>query len=358
MNSRFPSPPPGKTGWPWDFVPKQIKINSEVPRVTIVTPSYNHADYLEETIRSVLLQDYPNLEYFVIDGGSTDKSVEIIKKYEPWLAGWASEPDSGQSNAINKGFAQATGEWLGWINSDDCYAPYALYNLICTAQANQSDFVYGNSIQFGHSNYPMIKKQGPSTFDIDVIRLIDVLDQPSTLWRQDVFFECGPLSESLHYAFDWDFFIKCAEKCKSAFSNSIISVYRLHTVNKTLVGGNRRFEELIEISMRNQLPSIRKKFIELLPLIQRLRELKSVRETHKGIPKFLARIILRLFREHGLLRLFGLPIELWTVIGITDHSIKKYATIRYASTQAHTVSGALDCFQAEVFIPNNFDIPS
>ena len=95
------------------------------PRITIVTPSYNQGIFLEETIRSVLLQGYPNLEYIIIDGSSTDDSVEIIKKYEPWLSYWVSEPDKGQYDAINKGFARASGEVLAWINSDDKYVPWA-----------------------------------------------------------------------------------------------------------------------------------------------------------------------------------------------------------------------------------------
>src|SRR5687767_11548136 len=114
--------PVGRSGWPW-ICPgtargQLVLAGSDWPRITIVTPSFNQAQFLEETIRSVLLQGYPNLEYIIIDGGSTDKSVDIIKKYEQWLAYWVSEPDRGQSDAINKGFEKATGEVFAWINSD------------------------------------------------------------------------------------------------------------------------------------------------------------------------------------------------------------------------------------------------
>ena len=133
MNIRFedlPKPPPDKSGWPWtsgsDQSAEKRPDNADWPRISIVMPSYNQAGYIEETIRSVLLQGYPNLEFIIMDGGSTDGSVEIIKKYGPWLTYWVSESDHGQTHALNTGMRHCTGEVFNWLNSDDYYEPGVL----------------------------------------------------------------------------------------------------------------------------------------------------------------------------------------------------------------------------------------
>src|SRR5713226_256092 len=124
-------PPPGKTGWPWTEespqLPDTMPDGRPWPRISIVTPSYNQGQFIEETIRSVLLQGYPSAEYIVIDGGSRDASFKIIKRYEHYIDYWISEKDKGQSDALNRGFARATGEYLTWVNSDDILLPNALY---------------------------------------------------------------------------------------------------------------------------------------------------------------------------------------------------------------------------------------
>src|SRR5215212_7304742 len=118
----LPAPPAGRAGWPWtEESPRlpDLRPDGEAwPSISIVTPSYNQGGFIEETIRSILLQGYPNLEYFIIDGGSTDASVDIIRKYEPWLSGWISEKDEGQTDAITKGLQRCTGQVFQWINSD------------------------------------------------------------------------------------------------------------------------------------------------------------------------------------------------------------------------------------------------
>src|SRR5262245_16909311 len=128
--AELPPPPVGKIGWPWTIetlkLPSVSSDGLPWPSISIVTPSYNQGQFIEETIRSVLLQGYPNLEYIIIDGGSKDQTVDIIHKYEPWLTYWVSRKDRGQAHAINDGLRRASGTIFNWINSDDVLAPNAL----------------------------------------------------------------------------------------------------------------------------------------------------------------------------------------------------------------------------------------
>ena len=148
--NELPPPLSEKTGWPWtEGSPKltdHMTNGNRWPLVSIVTPSYNQGQFIEETIRSVLLQGYPNLEYIIIDGGSTDNSVEIIRKYEPWLAYWVSEPDNGQSEAINRGWSISQGDILAWLNSDDMYTQNAIQTAVSTLQRHpEMTMIYGDT---------------------------------------------------------------------------------------------------------------------------------------------------------------------------------------------------------------------
>ncbi len=209
--SELPPPPSGKTGWPWTEAsppPPDTLGGAPWPRISVVTPSYNQGQFIEATIRSVLLQGYPNLEYIVIDGGSTDESVEIIHRYAPWLAFWVSEPDRGQANAINKGFACATGEILAWLNSDDLYHPEALRSVGEAARANlQGMLFYGDSTLIDADAATL---GGKSLTQFSLKRLLkgQNMSQPATFWRRCVLERLGGLDETLHYGLDFEFFLR------------------------------------------------------------------------------------------------------------------------------------------------------
>jgi glycosyltransferase involved in cell wall biosynthesis len=351
MGLAFPAPSAGKHGWPWDVTPSKPLPDVDLPRVSIVTPSYNQAEYLEETIRSVLMQGYPNLEYFVIDGGSTDGSVEIIKKYEPWLTGWVSEPDRGQAHAINKGFAMASGEWLGWLNSDDCYTPGAIRKLLYSARQDNADFMYGACIRFGETaaalSFPSLRIPDESAFNPRLLALIDTLDQPTTLWKQEVYNSCGPLDEDLHYAFDWDFFVKCARSYQGALCKKAIALYRIHSRNKSLTGDDKRTPELVKISLRYLPEASRGRFITILPLINVLVRLKELRKRKRGLYSMIARLALISVRYCWLLNLLGLPIEIWAAYEIKDCTKERIAVFKESNKMAFSVAEALNCFQED-----------
>jgi glycosyltransferase involved in cell wall biosynthesis len=218
------------------------------PKISIITPSYNQGLFLEETILSVIGQNYPNLEYIIIDGGSTDNSVEIIKKYEKHLFYWVSEKDHGQSNAINKGFAKATGDIMGWINSDDYYLPGCFYYAATKMNPDALEILTGNCFQFYHDK--------PKAWGTDISKdhskydlcLFDYISQPSTFWTRKVWEKNGPLNENFHFVFDWELFIK-AKKSNANFiiTDKYISGYRFHNAHKTGTGGKKRYDEIIAI---------------------------------------------------------------------------------------------------------------
>ena len=197
--------------WPWQPAasPQPPGLAAlKWPRITIVTPSYNQGAYLEETIRSVLLQQYPNLEYIVIDGGSTDNSVDIIRKYAHQLTYWESQPDRGQSHAINKGFARATGDIMGWINSDDGMLPGALHTVATRLTTDDELLVGACTVADGFADrHNAAYSLKTPTFERMIYRG-NTLWQPGVFWPRRLWELAGPLSESLHYTMDYDLFMR------------------------------------------------------------------------------------------------------------------------------------------------------
>ncbi|MGB1217900.1 MAG: glycosyltransferase family 2 protein, partial [Saprospiraceae bacterium] len=233
---KLPQVTGNKTGWPWTEE-TDINIydpNKEYPKISIVTPSYNQGQFIEETIRGVLLQNYPNLEYIVIDGGSTDETVEIIKKYEPWLTYWVSEKDRGQSHAINKGIEKCTGEINSWINSDDFYEKEAFHNLVNSFDTNHHLY-----IGIGHKiDVEKNIRYTPKLENIGYEYFVQWMDgnnfmQPAAFFTKAAISKVGGLNEKYNYCMDVDLWLRISREFKIKKIDKTLAYAYIHEDAKT-----------------------------------------------------------------------------------------------------------------------------
>ena len=202
-----------RRAWPWGPLPpagEREDAAGRWPRISIVTPSFNQGRYLEETIRSVLAQEYPKLQYVVIDGGSNDGSVEILRKYADHLDHWESEPDRGQAHALNKGFARCDGEIFAYLNSDDLYRPGALERVARAFREHPDParFLWASAVE-DFDETGVLTRIGPRTQNqlADWIGCRAYLHQPGVFWSADLHRRIGGFDEELEYAFDRNFFV-------------------------------------------------------------------------------------------------------------------------------------------------------
>jgi glycosyltransferase involved in cell wall biosynthesis len=204
------------------------------PKISIVTASYNQGQFIEETIQSVLNQNYPNLEYIVIDGGSTDNSVEVIKKYQMHFTYWVSEKDKGQANAINKGLKLCTGDIFNWLNSDDYLQPGALHKIAEAFVNEQVQIVAGKVRNFSIDAEEIIPNQNLSAKGLMCWEHGVKFVQPGVWMRRALIEQCGGIDEQFHYAFDWDLYIRylyCFPQVKEL--DDLVVHFRLHDNSKT-----------------------------------------------------------------------------------------------------------------------------
>ena len=247
--SELPTPPPGRTGWPWtEESPQQSDTMPDGrpwPRVSIVTPSYNQGQFIEETIRSVLLQGYPNLEYIIMDGGSTDGSLEIIRKYESWLTHWESKRDKGQSDAINQGWQLCSGEIMAWINSDDYYLPRVLNRIAESFVKNPyMGLIYGNIqivINQGKPSAPIKYRASTEKMLGELI----IPNQPACFFSSNLLAVVGWLDTSLHYVMDVDLFVKLMSNAPWYYIPYPLAVFRIQDMSKTGTAEERFASELL-----------------------------------------------------------------------------------------------------------------
>ena len=211
----LPVPPSGQTGWPWtegsESLPERMPDGREWPCITVVTPSFNQASFLEATLRSILLQGYPNLEYFVLDGGSTDGSVEIIKKYERWLTYWVSERDGGQSAAINRGLRMGTGSHATFINSDDMLCRNALKTHVTTYGLAEDVIDVGDCVNVDAAGNVLFTHRGRIESIEQLLRVRSVwqaeqryISQQEVLFPLPLALAVGALNEDNHYSMDYE----------------------------------------------------------------------------------------------------------------------------------------------------------
>jgi glycosyltransferase involved in cell wall biosynthesis len=230
-----------------------------LPRITVVTPSFNQAPFLRDTIESVLGQGYPDLEYIIMDGGSTDGSVAIIEEYAPRLAYWCSAKDGGQASAINAGLARATGGILAWLNSDDYYLPGALRAVTQLLDPARPELVIGNCIHFVEGASRLTSSDVPLRHRLQSLTTTDYIIQPSSFWTREAWSRAGALDAQMSYAFDWDWYIRCIRAgVEIKVTNRYLAAYRLHPAHKTGMAGEKRNEELRMIYARYSPPHMLK----------------------------------------------------------------------------------------------------
>jgi len=223
------------------------------PLVTVITPSYQQGRYLEETIRSVLDQDYAHIEYMVIDGASKDETVSILQRYDKQLAYWCSEPDHGQTDAINKGFARAKGEILAWINSDDTYNPGAIREAVAYLNEHPEVGVVYSDLNFIDEKSNIIGMFPAAQTDLAKLRRGYVhIPQPATFFRAEYWRQIGPLDPSFFFAMDYDLWVRLAGVTRLQYLPGLVwANFRMHSDAKTINADERCWPEMLRVHYRD-----------------------------------------------------------------------------------------------------------
>jgi glycosyltransferase involved in cell wall biosynthesis len=291
------------------------------PGFSVVTPSYNQGEFIEQTILSVLEQKYPELEYLILDGGSQDGTVKILQKYGANLAFWRSGKDSGQAAAINEGFRRSSGNILCWLNSDDLYLKHTLRTVanIFADRLDEPLIVYGGCEVF--DDRTQAKELRPAvSFDRARLAVSDFLDQPSVFWTRKAWEMVGPLDESLNYGFDWEWFLRASKVCRFISIDQMLSRYRIHVGHKSGTGGRTRWLELLKIVRTHSPPDVVQSYEYLVEcdaarwwLNKRMRIEQTIRKVAPGLAAGAANLLSPpfWFVPNGISRQM-----LWTISGI------------------------------------------
>ncbi len=227
------------------------------PKISLITPSFNQGDYIEKTITSVLGQNYPNLEYLIIDGGSTDQTLDILKKYSAKIF-WISEKDKGQSDAINKGLKKAKGEIVGFINSDDYLQKNSLRIIADFFSSHQESFWVTGKCKIVNEKGDEVRNLITlyKNFFLKFLRfrslfhIVQFISQPATFWRREVIKKVGLFDQNLHYSMDYDYWLRIWQHYRLDFIDKYLAAYRIHYQSKAVISPETQFQTEHEILKR------------------------------------------------------------------------------------------------------------
>jgi glycosyltransferase involved in cell wall biosynthesis len=229
---------------------------NSVPKISIITPSLNQGKFIERTIQSVLQQGYPNLEYIVVDGGSNDATLDILKKYSDKLI-WVSEKDKGQADAINKGIERSSGEIIAYLNSDDMYDKEALLRVSEVFQIEPSVMWVTGRCRIIDENNQEIRKTitAVKNFLLDhltynLLLVINPISQPATFWRRNIIEEIGLFNRNEHLVMDYEYSMRVCKKYNPAIINDYLACFRIHRRSKTTVGQFSNYKQELTVSKR------------------------------------------------------------------------------------------------------------
>jgi glycosyltransferase involved in cell wall biosynthesis len=250
MLNDLPPPPAGKSGWPWDTPPSPAVDSG--PRISIIIPSLNQGRFIEETIRSILLQRWPNLELIIIDAASRDETVGVIRKYEPWISYWISERDEGQAEAINKGLAKATGDIVAWFNADDFYTN-GIFAAVANAWPRNPRGIYAAPVAnfYKRGRETLIRPRGLALENVvQYWAGRSLWHDPGLFWSRAVIDAVGGPDPSLHYSHDYDYLCRALQHASVEYVDHIAAGFRLHRDSKTISNTEKMMAETAIVSRR------------------------------------------------------------------------------------------------------------
>ena len=248
----FPSPPPGKSGWPWDLQTAAPQPTAPVPRISVIIPSFNLGRFIEETIRSIVLQRWPDLELIIVDGGSSDETVEIIRKYEPWIAWWVSEADQGQPEAINKGLKKVTGDIVAWFNADDFFTN-GIFAAVAVAWHRNPRGIYAAPVAnfYARGRETLIRPRGMSIENVvQYWTRRSLWHDPGLFWSRAVVDAVGGPDPSLHCAHDFDYLVRALQHATVEYVDHVAAGFRLHQESKTVSRTEQMMAETVAVRRR------------------------------------------------------------------------------------------------------------